>query len=155
MALANGPDPVASCPDCDAPLDDVPQGAACPGCGGHRRSVAITAAVAAVSVMTGDLTVAVKRGGAPPWAEKWLTSLHWLGQLREVYAPGPQLGNVEVQRRAQTFFDECNGLRYWLEGDVGALGGVAVGDIKAHFKSSQELQWCRDIGSRLGGRRRG
>jgi hypothetical protein len=96
--------------------------------------------------MAGDLTVAVKRADPPPWAEKWRTSVHWLGQLREAYSPGAQLGNVEAQRRAETFFDECNSLRYWLEEDVGALPGVTVSDIRGHFKNSEDLKRCRDIG---------
>jgi hypothetical protein len=137
---------VVFCPDCDEPLDDVPQGAACPGCGGYRRSVSVTAEVAAVAVMTAAATVSTKRVGFPPWTEKWHTSLYWLGQLREAYSPGAQLGNVEVQRRAETFFDECNHLRYWLQGDVAALPGVRLGDINQHFKNSPELKWCRDIG---------
>ena len=31
MTILPGVRPVASCPDCDSSLDDVPQGAACPG----------------------------------------------------------------------------------------------------------------------------
>ena len=91
-------------------------------------------------------TVSTKRVGPPPWTEKWQTSLNWLGQLREAYSPGAELGNFEVQRRAETFFDECNHLRYWLQGDVAALPGVRLQDINQHFKNSPELKWCRDIG---------
>ena len=137
---------MAFCPDCDEPLDGVPQGAPCPGCGGYRRSVSVTAGVAAVFVAAAAGTVSTKRVGPPPWTEKWQTSLYWLGQLREAYSPGAELGNFEVQRRAETFFDECNHLRYWLQGDVAALPGVRLQDINQHFKNSPELKWCRDIG---------
>jgi hypothetical protein len=84
--------------------------------------------------------------GPPPWTEKWRTCIHWLVQLREAYAPAAQLGNVDVDRCAQAFFEQCNHLRYWLEGDIGALPGITVGDIRQHFRNSQELQRCRDIG---------
>ena len=59
----------------------------------------------------------------PPGTEKWLTALHWLGLLRTAYSE-PQLGNAEAQRRAETFFDECNHLRYWLKEDIGGLARV-------------------------------
>jgi hypothetical protein len=133
------------CTDCDTPLDDVPVGAVCPGCAGYRRSASVVAVVAAASAMAAVPTVSTKRRDPPPWTEKWLTALHWLGLLRTAYSE-PQLGNAEAQRRAETFFDECNHLRYWLKEDIGGLARVTPSDISRHFKNSPDLQWCRDIG---------
>jgi hypothetical protein len=47
-------------------------------------------------------TLSTKRRDPPPWTEKWLTALHWLGLLRTAYSE-PQLANAEAQRRAEAF----------------------------------------------------
>jgi hypothetical protein len=134
------------CPDCDANLDDVPVGDPCPACGGARRSaIAYTETARAVATV-GEVSLKITRGDHRPWTEKWLTILGCLDSLRAAYSGDARtLGNVEIDRRAQTFFVECDHLRDWLKADVAALGGASTADVHGHFQSSTPLQVCNAI----------
>ncbi len=134
------------CPDCNTRLDDVPVSEACPGCGGHRRSVEVTAQAAGALAMAKQLSVSVTKENHGPWTEKWLTVLQCLAELRAAYAgdDAGSRGNVEIDGRAMTFFVECTHVADWLTSDP-ALVGVTHGDIERLFQQSKALSTCRAI----------
>jgi hypothetical protein len=105
-------------------------------------------AVQAIGVVTpvGELSLKVTKGDHRPWTEKWLTVLHCFDALRATYSgDARQLGNLEIERRALTFFVECNHLRDWLMEDLTTRPGVARADIDKHFQESVPLRRCNAI----------
>lgn len=135
---------MATCPDCGANLDDVPQGEPCPDCGGMQRSIAASAHIAAVSVMAAEPDLDLQHGDHPPWTEKWHSATHCLDQLRSAYSAWPVTID-ELEQRVTTFFVECDHLRDWLKKDLTALNGLTEPDLANHFSSTESLRRCNAI----------
>jgi hypothetical protein len=134
------------CPDCGMNLDEVEVGAPCPGCGGGRRSAIAHAETASVKVMAGEVSLKVTKGDDRPWEEKWLEVLKRLDDVRATYSGDARgFGSMEIDRRVEDFFSECNHVRDWLIGDVARLPTVTVAVIDQHFWSSAPLRTCNAI----------
>jgi hypothetical protein len=138
---------MTSCTECQADLDDVPVGAICPVCGGHKRTVELTVAiagVASVEVAANQPHVLVRDDDDRPWAEKWASVQFRLKELRAAYASDVTLETVDLRLRATSFYDECNVLRDWLGNDK-ALPTSTRSKAWNYRNSNKALATCRDL----------
>jgi hypothetical protein len=99
-----------SCPDCGAPLDDVPVGEPCPKCDGVRRNARFegSAAVSVGVAISGSVRVGNLK--QKPWQRKWLEVEHQLAALEDYYANRSPLSNIVAELIAENYFKTCREL---------------------------------------------
>lgn len=125
------------CPDCDASLDEVPVGEACPNCGGRRRAAIASPPPVAVVAVVEEVSYKITRSDHRPWEEKWRLVLHLRQQLAEAYAGNvPKGGNVEIDTHVTSFCVECYHFPEWLIGDLASIPGVSDTAIRHHKKAT-------------------
>ena len=115
-----------TCPDCQAPLDEVPINQPCPKCGGLRRSATATPPAAMAHAHVPRPTIAIGYDNPRPWQQKWQDVQDGLKRVETIYASKEAIGNEEVRRPVEEFFKACRELADWLWGNSGVKKPVVI-----------------------------
>ena len=111
-----------------------------------RETFFATPGGAFVSADVVAVSTEVTKGDFRPWQEKWRMMTCALRKLEAAYAGSAPIDPIEVELRADSFFDECSHLWDWLcENSAQGVLAIPQGDITSYRDASPDLTLAQDI----------